>query len=136
MNIQIPYGEIEDYVERKYRQSVKLTYVNDNTFCVSRDMKVLFATKTVSINLSVIQVEGSDVTLSYQAGLGIELLVKGALAWFKEQMTGVVEESANNSNQLIVHLAEIQQLKKTFSVIYAQGVVFTQGDIKIQLFLR
>jgi len=134
MNIQIPYREIEDYVERKYRQSVRLTNVNNNTFCVSRDMKVLFATKTVSINLSVIQVVGSDITLSYQAGFGIELLVKGALVWFKEQMTGVVEESGNN--QLVVHLAEIQQLKKTFSVIYVQDVNFSQKDINIQLFLR
>ncbi len=97
-------------------------------------MKVLFATKTVSINLSVIQVVGSDITLSYQAGFGIELLVKGALVWFKEQMTGVVEESGNN--QLVVHLAEIQQLKKTFSVIYVQDVNFSQKDINIQLFLR
>ena len=134
MNIQIPYREIEDYVERKYRQSVRLTNVNNNTFCVSRDMKVLFATKTVSINLSVIQVVGSDITLSYQAGFGIELLVKGALVWFKEQMTGVVEESGNN--QLVVHLAEIQQLKKTCSVIYVQDVNFSQKDINIQLFLR
>ena len=134
MNIQIPYREIEDYVERKYRQSVRLTNVNNNTVCVSRDMKVLFATKTVSINLSVIQVVGSDITLSYQAGFGIELLVKGALVWFKEQMTGVVEESGNN--QLVVHLAEIQQLKKTFSVIYVQDVNFSQKDINIQLFLR
>ncbi len=134
MNIQIPYREIEDYVERKYRQSVRLTYVNNNTFCVSRDMKFLLATKNVSINLSVIQVEGSDVTLSYQAGFGIELLVKGALAWFKERLTGVVEESDNN--QLVVHLAEIQQLKKTFSVIYVQDVNFSQKDINIQLFLR
>ena len=134
MNIQIPYREIEDYVERKYRQSVRLTNVNNNTFCVSRDMKVLFATKTVSINLSVIKVVGSDITLSYQAGFGIELLVKGALVWFKEQMTGVVEESGNN--QLVVHLAEIQQLKKTCSVIYVQDVNFSQKDINIQLFLR
>lgn len=134
MNIQIPFCEIEDYVERKYRQSVRLTNVNNNTFCVSRDMKVLFATKTVSINLSVIQVVGSDITLSYQAGFGIELLVKGALAWFKERLTGVVEESDNN--QLVVHLAEIQQLKKTFSVIYVQDVNFSQKDINIQLFLR
>lgn len=136
MNIQIPFCEIENYVDRKYRQSVRLTYVNNNTFCVSRDMKVLFTTKNVSINLSVIQVEGSDVTLSYQSGFGIELLVKGALAWFKERLTRVVEESDNNSNQLVVHLAEIQQLKKTFSVIYVQDVNFTPKDINIQLFLR
>lgn len=134
MNIQIPFCEIENYVDRKYRQSVRLTYVNNNTFCVSRDMKVLFATKTVRINLSVIQVVGSDITLSYQAGFGIELLVKGALAWFKERLTRVVEESDNN--QLVVHLAEIQQLKKTFSVIYVQDVNFSQKDINIQLFLR
>lgn len=125
MKLQIPYRELEAFVMKKYDQQVKLGYVNEKTISISK--KVLIQDATV--NLSVDQVAGNDVLMSYQAGFGIEWIIKGGLMWFKKTISGFVEEQ--DENRLLVHLDKIEQLNNALEKVEIQTISFDDENANV-----
>ena len=118
MKLQIPYKELEAFVLKKYNQEVKLGFVNEKTISVTKKVVI----KDATVNVSVDQIEGNDISLSYQAGFGIEWIIKGALMWFKETISGFIDELEDN--KLLIHLDRIEQLNTMFEKIEIKAVNF------------
>jgi len=104
MRLQIPYKELEAFTLKKYNQQVRLELVDEKTISITKKVVI----KDATINISVDQVVGNDISLSYQAGFGIEWIIKGALMWFKESIKDFVEELEDN--KLLIHLDKIDQI--------------------------
>ena len=64
MKISITYAELQDYVASHFHKTVNLGYVAEATVSVSVPIKVLGFTKSISINLIVKKIEGTDLFLS------------------------------------------------------------------------
>ena len=118
MKLQIPYKELEAFVMKKYNQQVKLGFVDEKTLSVAKKVVI----KDATINISVDQVAENDISLSYQAGFGIEWIIKGALMWFKETISGFIDELEDN--KLLIHLDRIEQLNTMFEKIEIKAVNF------------
>ena len=58
MKLQIPYNELEAYIQQKYNQQIALKYVDEKTVSVSKTVKVIVS-KTVTANVSVAQLVGN-----------------------------------------------------------------------------
>ena len=84
MKLSITYAELQDYVARHYHKKVELGYVNGSTVSVSVPVKVLGFTKFININLIVKKIEGSDLFLSYEGKMGIEMLVTPVVSFAKK----------------------------------------------------
>ena len=62
-------------------------------------IKVLGFTKNVSINIIVKKIEGTDLFLSYDGEMGIDLLVSSAISYTKKlvpEKAGFVEQMSDN----------------------------------------
>ena len=66
MKLSITYAELQDYVACHFQKTVNLGYVDGATVSVSVPIKVLGFTKSISINLIVKKIEGTDLFLSYR----------------------------------------------------------------------
>ena len=84
MKIAITYAELQDYVASHFHKTVNLGYVDGATVSVSIPIKVLGFTKSVSINLIVKKIEGTDLFLLYDGKMGIDLLVSPAISYAKK----------------------------------------------------
>ena len=62
MKISITYAELQDYVASHFHKTVNLGYVDGATLSVSVPIKVLGFTKSISINLIVKKIEGTDLS--------------------------------------------------------------------------
>ena len=137
MRLQIPYNELEQYISKNFQQKqvsqIGLTYVDENTIKVNAVVKMLIS-KAVDVNISIKEVAGSDVTLTYQAGMAIELMAKGALKWFKDSIEDILEEQDNNT--LLVHLEKIDQLKLVLEKVELQSISFEPDYINLGFSLR
>lgn len=133
MKLQIPYYEVSNFIKEKYQQQIDVAFVNENTVCVSKEIKLIIS-KKVNANISVLQVANNDITLCYQSGMGIEILMKGALKWFKESVKDFVEEQ-DADNKLILHLDKIEQLRNTLKQIEIQSINFDAEHINVQFLL-
>ena len=133
MNIQIPYNELSAFVRDRFNQDIVMSFVDDKTISIGKEIKVAMLRKLVAVNLTVKQVAGNDVTLVYNGGMGLDLLVKAALKYFKEKVGGLVEEL--DGNTLVVHLQKIEQLKDALKTVAIGGLSFdtTNANVKLQM---
>ena len=132
MKISITYAELQDYVASHFHKTVNLGYVDGATVSVSIPIKVLGFTKSVSINLIVKKIEGTDLFLSYGGKMGIDMLVSPAISYAKKlvpQKAGWVEQMPGNILKL--RLGDIDQMKKVFEKLKLNNIFFEQGNIVV-----
>lgn len=132
MKLTISYSELQDYVASHFHKTVNLGYVDGATVSVSIPIKVLGFTKSVSINLIVKKIEGTDLFLSYGGKMGIDMLVSPAISYAKKlvpQKAGWVEQMPGNILKL--RLGDIDQMKKVFEKLKLNNIFFEQGNIVV-----
>lgn len=61
MKLAITYAELQDYLASHFHKTVNLGYVDGATMSVFVPIKVFGFTKSVSINLIVKKIEGTDL---------------------------------------------------------------------------
>ena len=125
MNLQISYKELEAFLMKKYDQQVKLGFVDEKTISVTKKVVI----KDATINISVDQVAGNDISLSYQAGFGIEWIIKGVLMWFNESIKDFVEELEDN--KLLIHLNKIDQIGGLLDKIEILEITFDEVNANV-----
>ena len=130
MKLQIPFNELEAFALKRYNQQVKLGFVDEKTISVTKKVVI----KDATVNISVDQIAGNDISLSYQAGFGIEWIIKGALMWFKETISGFVEEQEDN--KLLLHLDRIEQLNNILEKIEIKTVNFDDLNVNVAFIVK
>ena len=83
MKLTISYAELQEYVASHFHKTVNVGYVDEKTVSVSLPIKVFGFTKSVSINVGVEKIEDTDLYLSYDGKMGIDLLVSPAISYAK-----------------------------------------------------
>lgn len=130
MKLQIPYKELEAFLLKKYDQQVKLGFANENTISITKKVVI----KDATVNVSIEKITGNDIILSYQAGFGIEWIIKGALMWFKESISGFVDELEDN--KLLLHLDRIEQLNTILEKIEIKAVHFDDLNANVAFVVK
>ena len=130
MKLQIPFNELEAFVLKRYNQQVKLGFVDEKTISVTKKLVI----KDATVNISVDQIAGNDISMSYQAGFGIEWIIKGVLMWFKESISGFVEEQEDN--KLLLHLNRIEQLNNILEKIEIKTVNFDDLNVNVAFIVK
>lgn len=136
MKLSITYAELQEYVASHYHKNVNLGYVNESTVSVSVPIKVLGFTKQISINLIVKKIEGTDLFLSYEGKMGIEMLVTPAVSFAKK----LVPEKSDwievlTDNVIRLRLGDIDKLQKAFKKVELKNISFEQEKACIDICL-
>ena len=132
MKLSITYAKLQDYVASHFHKTVNLGYLDRATVLVSVPIKVLGFTKSVSINIIVKKIEGTDLFLSYDGKMGIDLLVSPAISYAKKlvlEKAGWVEQMPGNIVKL--RLGDIDKLQKVFEKLELNNIFFEQGNIGV-----
>mgnify|MGYP001083592600 CR=1 FL=1 len=134
MKLSITYAELQDYVADHFHKTVNVGYVDGDTMSVSVPIKVLGFTKSISIIVK--KIEGTDLFLSYDGKMGIELLVSPAISYAKKlvpEKAGFVEQMPGNIVKL--RLGDIDKLQKVFEKVVLKGIRFTPESIEADIAL-
>ena len=132
MKLSVTYTELQKYVASHFHKTVNLGYVDGATVSVSVPIKVLGFTKSVSINITVKKIEGTDLFLSYDGKMRIDLLVSPAISYAKK----LIPEKADwvelmPGNIVKLRLGDIDKLQKVFEKLKLNNIFFEQGNIVI-----
>ena len=133
MKLSITYAELQDYVASHFHKTVNLGYFDGATVSVSVPIKVLGFTKSVSINLIVKKIEGTDLFLSYGGKMGIGMLVSPASSYAKKlvpEKAGWVEQMPGNIVKL--RLGDIDKAQKVFEKLELNNILFEQENIVVE----
>ena len=134
MKLSVTYAELQEYVASHYHKNVNLGYVNESTVSVSVPIKVLRFTKQISINIIVKKIEGTDLFLSYEGKMGLEMLVTPAVSFAKKlvpEKSDWIEVLADNVIRL--RLGDIDKLQKAFEKVELKNISFEQEKACIDI---
>ena len=109
MKLTISYAELQEYVASHFHKTVNVGHVDGKTVSVSLPIKVLAFTKSVSINVGVEKIEGTDLYLSYDGKMGIDLLVS--------------------------RLGDLDKLQKVFEKVVLRAIRFAPESIEAEIAL-
>ena len=125
MEIRLTYQEISDLIEQKAGRSLPLMYGGPHTVRVSYDVNVLFKTASVGLDLTVDQIVGSDIYLSYNGGAGIDFMIRQAISMAKNRPGGELIEPLSD-NRILLCLSKSQQTNTLFNHIELRDIRFDE----------
>ena len=137
MIVTLTYTELQQYINLHFGKTLECKYVDSSTVAVSTPVKVMGFTKNVGLNLRFEKVEGTDLYLSYDGKLGIDMLVNAAISFVKKfvpEKTELVEPLAGNVIKL--RLGDIEKLEKALEKIELKSIFFEQNAANIEFFLK
>jgi len=142
MRLKIPYNEFEQllskYFQQKLISQINLAYVDESTIQVSAvvkiKLKVMEATFPVKENVSVNKVNGSDVTLTHQTEMAIDLKWERVLELCEDVVKDMLEVQDNNT--LLVHLDKIDKLNTVLEIAEMQSIGFEPDYINLCFVLK
>ena len=125
MELRLTFQEISDLIEKKAGRTLPLSYGGLHTVHVSYDVNVLFKTASVGIDLTVDQIVGSDIYLSYNGGAGIDFMLRQAITMAKTRPGGEFIEPLSD-NRILLNLSRNQQTSTLFDHIDLRDIRFDE----------
>lgn len=130
MQFRIAYEEIQDLLYRHSSKRILLQYSGTHTVRVAAEVNVLFKTTSVGIDITVERIDGTDVLLSYTGGMGIEMMLKMAMAKMQDRPGMDMVELLDNS-RLLLHLGRSPQLSQIFERVVLRDICFDEQYVII-----
>lgn len=134
MNIQIAFSEIQEIIEKKTGKEISLSMVNKNTIRASYTLSVKvpmlgLIDKNVNLDVTINKIDGTDINMTYDCGLGMSLIIGGALKLLKEDpRLNFIE--VGDSKQLRLKLGEIENIRNVFEKVAVQSIGVVETGIE------
>jgi hypothetical protein len=131
MEFRLTYDEISNLIEQKAGRKLPIMYGGPHTVRIAYDVNVLFKSTSVGIDLTVERVNGSDITLSYNGGMGIDFMIRTALNHAKSQPGGELIEMLDD-NRILLALSKNAQAGSLLDHIELHDICFDEQYAIIQ----
>ena len=136
MNAIIYYHEIQSLVKSKTGREIGLSAIDDRTVKAEAkvSVKVPFLgeiEKSIGVNVSVEKIEGNDVHLQYEGGMGTDMIIGGLLSFFSSTSAMKVVEKTQG-NGIVVHLDEVEEARKVLDLVELTGIAFNDNAVDIE----
>ena len=136
MKATIEYSEIQSLVKSKTRREIGLSAIDERTVKVEAkvNVKVPFLgkiEKSVGVNVLVEKIEGNDVHLKYEGGMGTDMIIGGLLSFLSSTPAmKVVEKTLGNG--IVVHLNEVEEARKVLDIVEFTNIVFLENGVTVE----
>ena len=136
MKATIEYSEIQSLVKSKTGREIALSAINERTVKAEAkvSVKVPFLgeiEKSIGVNVSVEKIEGNDVHLKYDGGMGTDMVIGGLLSFLSSTPAMKVVEKTQG-NGIVVHLDEIEEARKVLDVVELTDIVFMNDAVTVK----
>ena len=136
MNIILDYQEIQSLVRQKTGREIALSAINERTVKAEAkvSVKVPFLgeiEKSIGVNVSVEKIEGNDVHLKYEGGMGTDMIIGGLLTFLSSSPAmKMVEKTPGNG--IVVHLNEVEEARKVLDLVELTDIAFNDNAVDIE----
>ena len=136
MKAIITFSEIQSLVKSKTGREIGLSAIDERTVKAEAKVSVKVPLlgkieKSIVVNVSVEKIEGSDVHLKYDGGMGTDMIIGGLLTFLSSspamKMTGKTQ-----GNGIVVHLDEVEEARKVLDLVELTGIAFNDNAVYIE----
>ena len=136
MQATIEYSEIQSLVKSKTGREIGLSAIDERTVKAEAkvSVKVPFLgkiEKSVGVNVSVEKIEGNDVHLKYEGGMGTDMIIGGLLSFLSSTPAmKMVEKMPGNG--IVVHLNEVEEARKVLDIVELTNIEFQENGVTVE----
>ena len=131
MKASISFPELQTILQEKTDQNISFAYADPKTIRVTYPLDLGFVKKDISANLSILQLEGSDLLVSVDAGFATDTLLNTVLSIFKKKIPeGLIEK--RSEGMLLLHLGQIEQVKTVFDAIQVDDIHVLDSGLEVE----
>ena len=87
--------------------------------------------KGIGVNVSVEKIEGNDIWLKYDGGMGTDMIIGGLLSFLSSTAAMKMVEKTQG-NRIVVHLNEIKEAQKVLEMVKLVAICFHDSGICIE----
>lgn len=135
MNVTVSFSELQSLVRQKTGREIVLSAVDGRTVRVEAKVKVPLLgemEKNIGANVSVEQIEGNDIRLKYDGGMGTDMLVSALLTFLASDPEAAKMMEKSPGNGIVVHLDEIKEARKVLEVVELTDIVVQDNAVDIE----
>ena len=131
MKASISFPELTNILLEKADQNISFGYVDDKTIHVTYPLNLGFIKSSLSADLMVEDLRGSDLLVQVSAGKGTETLINTALSLLKNKIPeGLLEKKPDN--RFLIHLGMIEQVKPVFDAISVNDFHVLKDGLEVE----
>lgn len=136
MQATIEYSEIQSLVKSKTGREIGLSAIDERTVKAEAkvNVKVPFfgkIEKSIGVNVSVEKIEGNDVHLKYDGGMGTDMIIGGLLS-FLSSTPAMKMVGKTQGNGIVVHLDEVEEARKVLEMVELTGIMFQEKGVTVE----
>ena len=140
MQVKFEYSEIQSLIKAKTGREIVLSAIDEQTVKAEAkvSVKVPFLgeiEKSIGVNVSVEKIEGNDVHLQYEGGMGTDMIIGGLLT-FLSSSPALKLMGKTQGNGIVVHLDEVEEARKVLDLVELTGIAFNDNAVDIEGRLR
>lgn len=137
MQVKIEFYELQSLVRQKTGREIVLSAVDGQTVKVEAKVEVKVPLlgkieKNIGMNVSVEQIEGNDVRLKYDGGIGTDMLVGALLTFLASDPEAAKMMEKTPGNGIVVHLDEIKEARKVLDMVELTDIVVQDNALDIE----
>ena len=137
MVVNISFTELSDYIKCHYDKTLLFSRVSDKELCVSYEQPIIFKTIHVPINISIEKVSPDSVTIGYNGGFGIDLIIAGTMSVLKNQVPELSKVFVSEEGHKIrIDLSQLSQTKAIFEAISLKDIQILEDDVQVEASLK
>ena len=136
MQVKFEYSEIQSLIKAKTGREIVLSAIDEQTVKAEAkvSVKVPFLgeiEKSIGVNVSVEKIEGNDVHLQYEGGMGTDMIIGGLLT-FLSSSPALKLMLKTQGNGIVVHLDEVEEARKVLDLVELTGIMFQEKGVTVE----
>lgn len=131
MKILMTYPELQQLLADKVEQPLSFAQVDAKTLRVFTEIKALFLTKTLHVDMRIEELKGTDLRVSFGEGMASAMLLNVVMKMIEGKVSEAVFEQVGNGG-IVVHLSAIDQLSEVLQKVTLYDLNLTPEGIELQ----
>lgn len=137
MIIEMSFAELSEYIKNRYNKKLSFSKAGENEVRISYGQNILFKTIQIPVNIRVDEVKDETITVTYNGGLGIDLIITGALTFLKAKLPELTRGlKTEEGHRINIDLRKIEQLGKLVEAVTFTGISINEGGIRMEASLK
>lgn len=136
MKITFVFSEIQSLVKFRTGREIVLSAIDERTVKAEAkvSVKVPFIgeiEKNIEVNVSVERLDGTNVYLRYDNGIGTDMIINGLFIFLSSTPAMKIVEKAQK-NGIVIHLSEIKEARRVLDMLELTSIIFQNNSVVIE----
>lgn len=138
MTVDLSFVELSEYVASHFGHNVAMRQFNESTLCIGLKRRIIFRERTITICLTIESATDTEITLSYNAGTGMDFIMRVLLNWLKTHRGELMQAiSITEGGRIIkLNLALIPRASAIAEALSLNSIAVTSDSLRCHFSIR